>query len=102
MSKETRIQSAEEQLQHLVDASDASDLAQSVRLLALYVATYKEHHGELDNELLQQQLLANTHDPVTLRIFESGLHEAISILSMIRLSSTVSEDSAEDRPRLLN
>ena len=102
MSEQMRIQSAEEQLQHLFEASDTSELAQSIRLLALYVATYKEHHGELDNELLQQHLLANTHNPANLRIFENGLHEAISILSMIRLSSTASEDSAEDRPRLLN
>lgn len=102
MSEETRIRSTEQQLQQLFNASNASDLAQSVRLLALYVATYKEHYGELDNKLLQQQRQAYTHDPAALRIYENGLHEAISILSMIRLSSTGSEDMTDEWPRLLN
>ncbi len=102
MSEQRRIQSAEAQLQNLVDASDSNELAQSVRLLALYVATYKEHHGELDNARLQQHLLADFADPATMRIFENGLHEAISILSMIRLSTQTMDDAQENTPRLLN
>ena len=95
MSELARIHLAEHQLQSLMDCSDRGELAQSVRLLALYVATYKEEHGELDNALLQQHLQSDAEDPSTMRIFESGLHEAIAILSMIRLSAhTASEKEA--------
>lgn len=100
MSELSRIHQAEHQLQSLMDCSDKTDLAQSVRLLALYVATYKEEHGELDNALLQQHLKSNADDPATMRIFESGLHEAIAILSMIRLSGT--NTAAEHQAVLLN
>jgi len=88
MSEITRIHLAEHQLQSLMDCSERSELVQSVRLLALYVAAYKEQYGELDNVQLQHHLLADAADPATMRIFESGLHEAIAILSMIRVSGT--------------
>ena len=100
MSELSRIHLAEHQLQGLMDCSDKTELAQSVRLLALYVAAYKEEHGELDNALLQQHLKSSADDPATMRIFESGLHEAIAILSMIRLAGNPT--FAENRPALLN
>jgi len=95
MSQLERIYQAENQLQNLMDCSDHGELAQSIRLLALYVASYKEQHGELDNACLQRHLLANTNDPAAMRIFENGLHEAIAILSMIRLSGTSPQETRE-------
>lgn len=92
MTELTRIHLAEHQLQSLMDCSDHNELAQSVRLLALYVATYKEEHGELDTALLKQHLISDADNPDTMRIFESGLHEAIAILSMIRLSADTVRD----------
>ncbi|MCS3903751.1 hypothetical protein J2T55_001782 [Methylohalomonas lacus] len=89
MTELKHIQTAESQLQRLLDGSDREALADSLRLLALYVATFKEHYGELDPACLCRQLQGDLEaDPATVRLFESSLHEAISMLSMVRGSRT--------------
>ncbi len=85
MTELKHIQAAESQLQRLLAGSDREALADSLRLLALYVATFKEHYGELDPASLCRQLQGEPGpDPATVRLFESSLHEAISMLSMVR------------------
>lgn len=95
MTELNRIKAAEHQLQRLLDGSDRETLADSLRLLALYVATFKEHYGELDPACISRQLRGDLDsDPATVRLFESGLHEAISMLSMVRGSRAQPEEEA--------
>ncbi len=85
MPQMARVKAAEDQLQRLLDSCDRDALTQSLRLLALYVATFKEQHGELDSSWVTAQLENElSYDPATIRIFENGLHEAIAMLSMAR------------------
>lgn len=79
-----RLKTAEQQLQSLTAGSDRETLIQSLRMLALYVATYKAEHGELRPEQIELYLQAQDTDPDTLQILEGGLQEAIAMLSMVR------------------
>lgn len=81
-----RLKSAETQLQQLMASSDKDALAQSMRLLALYLAAYKEHYGELDEALIKPQFNHAALDKSTIQLFETGLQEAIAMLSMVRLA----------------
>lgn len=83
-----RLKTAENQLQKLMASSDKDALAQSLRLLALYVAAYKEHYGELDEALLKPRMSHLALDKNTIQLFETGLHEAIAMLSMVRMAGT--------------
>lgn len=85
MTELNHIKAAESQLQRLLDDSDREALAESLRLLALYVASFKERYGELDATWAVRQCRDQAQaDPVIVRLFESGLHEPISMLSMVR------------------
>lgn len=81
------LQAAEEQLTNLTASCDRETLIHSLRLLALYVAAYKQEHGELTAAQIETYLQSSEYTPVTLQLFESGLHEAISMLSMVRCGS---------------
>jgi hypothetical protein len=100
-----KLKSVESQLQKLMASSDKDALAQSIRLLALYVAAYKEHYGELDESLIKPQFSNQSAlDENTIQLFETGLHEAIAMLSMVRMARGTDHDnsSLEDRIPVIN
>ncbi len=86
MTDLTDIKAAENHLQSLMKSSDKNVLAQGVRLLALYVAAFKEQYGDLDHTVILAYLKEEADQPETMRIFETGLQEAIAMLSMVRTS----------------
>lgn len=88
MNDKDRIKIAEDHLQRLLDSSEHDTLTQGLRLLALYVASLKYQHGELDQDRVLSLLRNDFNDnPTGSEIFESGIHEAIAILSMVQGTS---------------
>ncbi len=76
------IKSTEADLQSLVAMSDKDELAQSLRLLAMYIALYKENYGELPTQSFEK-FLNDDVDSDSAKIFENGLLEAITMLNMV-------------------
>jgi hypothetical protein len=99
-----RLKTVENQLQKLMANSDKDALAQSMRLLALYVAAYKEHYGELDESLIKPQFTQSALDEHTVQLFETGLHEAIAMLSMVRTARGTDHNctNMDDRKPVIN
>ncbi|MEX2515650.1 MAG: hypothetical protein WD572_01885 [Gammaproteobacteria bacterium] len=81
-----QLRSNETELRHLLEMSEKGSLEQSLRLLGLYVAAYKQIHGELNHQLLAARLNQQEMDNETLQLFSNGLQEAISMLTMIETS----------------
>jgi len=86
------IKTRETELKSLIEVSDKDDLTQCVRLLAMYVAIYKKCFGELPVSSYEKMLSTQIVDKETARIFENGMHEAITMLDMVMRSRTQSED----------
>lgn len=100
MTDFTNLRAAENQLQFLMAASDKQILAQGLRLLALYVAAFKEQYGDLDPAIILSYLKDESVNPETMRIFETGLYEAISMLNMVRKSYASAE--RDPKAKILN
>lgn len=100
MTDLTDLKEAESHLQLLMQSSNKHVLAQGVRLLALYVAAFKEQYGDLDPTTILSYLKEETVQPETMRVFETGLHEAIAMLSMVRTTET--SDDADSGRVMLN
>ena len=76
------IKATEADLQSLVAMSDKDELAQSLRLLAMYIALYKANYGELPTQSFEN-FLKDDIDAESAMIFENGLQEAITMLNMV-------------------
>lgn len=88
------ISSRECELQSLVHVCGKAELAQSVRLLSMYVALYKKSFGELPPASFSKILTSDQVDADMARIFENGIREAISILTMV-LKAQVEQQRSE-------
>ncbi len=77
------IKSKEMKLQMLIDICDKNELSQCIRLLSMYIAIYKEQFGELSPESYENILSSQEVDTETAKIFENGMHEALTILDMV-------------------
>ena len=88
----TRIKEKELQLQTLVETTGKPELAQCVRLLSMYIAIYKQWFGELPPVSYEKILTSQEVDEDTAKIFENGMHEAISILDMVAQAQDVEEN----------
>jgi hypothetical protein len=88
------IKSTEEDLQSLVAMSDKSELAQSVRLLAINIALYKKCFGDLPTKTYENFFNVDV-DSDSAKVFANGLQEAIEMLNMVLQSRTL-EDYEEE------
>ncbi len=86
------IKEREMELKSLIEISDKDELAQCVRLLAMYIAIYKKCFGELPTFSYEKILSSKFIDKDTAKIFENGMLEAITILDMVMRSRAQSED----------
>lgn len=86
------IRARETELKTLIGVSGKDELAQCVRLLAMYIAIYKKCFGELPSVSYEKLLSSQEIDKDTARIFENGMLEAITILDMVMRSRTQAEE----------
>ena len=77
------MKSTEYELQVLVNESSKAELAQCMRMLSMYVALYKKSFGELPPSCFEKILSSEILDAETAKVFENGMTEAITILSMV-------------------
>lgn len=77
------IKSKEMKLQMLIDVCDKKELSQCIRLLSMYIAIYKDQYGELPPECYESLLTSQEVDSETAKIFDKGMHEALTILDMV-------------------
>ena len=77
------IKSKEMKLQMLIDICDKTELSQCIRLLSMYLAIYKDQYGELPPECYEDLLSSQEVDADTAKIFDRGMHEALTILDMV-------------------
>ena len=85
------ISGRELELQSLMNVCGKDELAQSVRLLSMHVALYKKSFGDLPQTSFSKILTSDQVDADMARIFENGIREAISILTMVLQSQTVNQ-----------
>jgi len=88
----TDIKEREMELKSLIEISDRDELAQCIRLLAMYIAIFKKYFGELPVVSYEKILTSQVVDKDTARVFENGMREAITILDMVMRSRAQSED----------
>lgn len=75
-----------QQYERLLQFSSHEDLARCARLLGLYIAMYKHEFGELPAETCSRYLQTgdtSENDPLIAEIFNSGLQEVTSLLTLI-------------------
>jgi len=85
------IKSRESDLQSLVAISNKDELAQSLRLLAMYIALYKKSYGELPTSSFEKFMSEEDIDEESAEVFENGLSEAIAIINMVLQSRPASD-----------
>jgi len=75
-----------QQYERLLQFSSNEDLARCARLLGLYLAMYKHEFGELPAETCSRYLQTgdtSENDPLIAEIFNAGLREVTSLLTLI-------------------
>lgn len=85
------MKSTEHELQVLVGESNKAELAQCVRMLSMYIALYKKTFGELPQSCFEKILASDIMDKETAKVFEKGMLEAITILSMVMQAQSPSQ-----------
>jgi len=83
MNSLSELQIKERQLKTLSEMIDKEGLAQCIRLLSTYIALYKKDFGELSTESYESILFSTGFDAESISVYENGIHEAITMLSMI-------------------
>jgi len=73
----------EQELETLSEMIDKEGLTQCIRLLSTYIALYKKDFGELSAESYESILESTGVEAEMVNVFENGIHEAVSMLSMI-------------------
>ena len=84
----------EEELETLSEMIDKDGLTQCIRLLSTYIALYKKDFGELSAESYETILDSTGVEAEMVNVFENGLNEAVSMLSMI-VSMRKTQDNNE-------
>jgi len=75
------------QFERLLQISSSDDLARCARLLGLYLAIYKHEFGEIPSTTIEGFLDTEARDdmdPLITEIFNTGLREVSSLLSLIQ------------------
>lgn len=86
------MKTTEYELQVLVNESNKAELAQCVRMLSMYIALYKKTFGELPQSCFEKILGSRIVDTETAKVFENGMVEAITILSMVMQAQTQNDN----------
>ena len=82
------IRRQQENFQELVQESNRQELGQLAKFLAMYIAVYKQQHGELPIDSLLQVTESALANQELSQIIQSGIEEATTMPQMVRIEQT--------------
>ena len=77
------IEKSQQQFDELVKRSNHGEIVQCVKLLAMYIAFYKKHYGEITRENYMQMLETESSQADLSDIIQEAIEEASAMLDMI-------------------